>query len=252
VGVIFKFFFKHTPPLEQKIDNTINILSLQKRKLEFLIIRIKEREKKLFSYIVLFIKQNNLVKAKIYANELLEVRKIIKNINKSILICEQLILRLETIKEVRIIFSQLNQTLNSIKDVILEVNKIMPEFLNNLDNIDTIAQDIIISTEAKEINESTIIESSECSNIIKEVSSLLKDKLERDIPIPPVDVDNKIDEYLVKYLKRKNGEFDISEFCKITKFPKEEVLKALERLSNKGLIKILVAEEIFDGVYGCK
>ncbi|MCQ5340951.1 MAG: Snf7 family protein [Candidatus Methanomethylicia archaeon] len=250
MGDIFKFF-KHTPPLENRIDNAITILSQQKKKLEFLNIKIKNKEKILFNYIVSFIKQNNLIRAKIYANELAEIRKLIKNINKSILIHEQMILRLETIKEIEIVFSQLNQTLNAIKDVIIEVNKIMPELSSNLDIINNIAQDLIINTGVREI-EQPIVRSSECNNIIKEASELLEERLKENIPIPPTNLNNKIDKYLIDYVKRKNGEFDINEFCKITKISKEEILRTIEKLSNKGLIRILVAEEALNGIYGCE
>lgn len=114
---MFMRFFKRAPPLKDTLNDSIIRLTQQKRKLEILSLKIKSREKALFNSVTIALERKDPERARIYANELTEVKKVQKNVKKSILILEQLIIRMETLKEFGTAFAQLKPAIEVVKQV---------------------------------------------------------------------------------------------------------------------------------------
>lgn len=226
---------------------------------------MKSREKSLFEFITAAMERKDSERAKIYANELSEVKKLQKKVHKGILMLEQLIIRMETLREFGTAFAQLKPTLEVVKQTAEQLNEFMPEVSNELANIGSFLQELMVDFNIKEM-EDVIIKMPECDKIIEEATSILNEKLENDIPLPPID-DKKIktaiaiggqeflsyerqpNELLLNYLVKNEGIFDLEECSKSCKIPKEEVIKIIESLSRRGIIKILIDEGKINGIY---
>jgi division protein CdvB (Snf7/Vps24/ESCRT-III family) len=96
------------PPLRDIAAKSILTLRVQQNKLEQAGYRLKERDKVLFESCMGALKRNNKEKAAICANEISEIRKLIRFLYSVQLAIERVILRLETIRELSEIVVDLN------------------------------------------------------------------------------------------------------------------------------------------------
>ncbi|MEM3365644.1 MAG: hypothetical protein QXM93_04420 [Candidatus Methanomethyliaceae archaeon] len=268
---MFKRFFKRAPPLKDALNDAIIRLTQQKRKLEILSLKIKSREKALFDSVTIAIERKDPERAKIYANELAEVKKVQKNVKKSILVLEQLVIRMETLREFGTAFAQLKPTLEVVKQVSDQLSEVMPEVSNELSNIGSVLGDALIGVNINLMQEE-LIKMPNCDEIIEEAASYLSEKIENELPVPPIGLRAAVaiggesdeeflvssggnidpDEAVLSYLKENQGKLNIKECSRLFQIPEEEIPKIVESLSRKGLIKILIVEGITHGVRSSK
>ncbi|MEM1573173.1 MAG: hypothetical protein QXY96_01690 [Candidatus Methanomethylicaceae archaeon] len=225
---------------------------------------MKNRERTLFEFVTTAMERKDSERAKIYANELSEVRKLQKKVHKGILMLEQLIIRMETLREFGMAFAQLKPTLEVVKQTADQLNEFMPEVSNELANIGDFLQELMVDFNIKEM-EDIIVKMPECEKIIEEATSIINEKLENEIPLPPIDkkvktaiaiggeefLDNEkqLDISFLSYLVKNEGNFDLEECSKNCKISKEEIIKKIESLSRRGVIKILVDEGKINDIY---
>ncbi|MGC8936903.1 MAG: hypothetical protein ACP5KV_06035 [Candidatus Methanomethylicaceae archaeon] len=269
---MFKRFFKRAPPLKDALNDAIVRLSQQKKKLEILALKINSREKALFDSVTMAIERKDPERAKIYANELAEVKKVQKNVKKSLLVLEQLIIRMETLREFGTAFAQLKPTLEVVKQVSDQLSEVMPEVSNELSNIGSVLGDALIGVNINLAQEELLIKMPNCDKIIEEAANYLSERIENELPVPPIGIKTAVaiggegdeefcvssdyslppDEALLTYLRENQGKLNIKECNRLFKIPEEEIPKIMESLSRKGLIKILIVEEKPHGVCGSK
>ncbi|MCX8182399.1 MAG: Snf7 family protein [Candidatus Methanomethyliaceae archaeon] len=269
---MFKRFFKRAPPLKDALNDAIVRLTQQKRKLEILNLKIKSREKALFDSVTMAIERKDPERAKIYANELAEVKKVQKNVRKSILVLEQLVIRMETLREFGTAFAQLKPTLEVVKQVSDQLSEVMPEVSNELSNIGSVLGDALIGVNINLMQEELLIKMPNCDKIIEEAATYLSEKIENELPVPPIGVRMAVaiggegdeeflvssngiidpDEAVLSYLKENQGRLNIKECSRLFQIPEEEIPKIVESLSRKGLIKIMIVEGITHGVRSSK
>ncbi|TDA40160.1 MAG: hypothetical protein DSO08_00535 [Candidatus Methanomethylicota archaeon] len=269
---MFKRFFKRAPPLKDALNDAIIRLTQQKRKLEILSLKIKSREKTLFDSVTMAIERKDPERAKIYANELAEVKKVQKNVRNSILILEQLVIRMETLREFGTAFAQLKPALEVVKQVSDQLSEVMPEVSNELSNIGSVLGDALVGVNINLMQEELMIKMPNCDKIIEEAASYLSEKIEEELPVPPMGVRTAIaiggegdeeffvpksrnldpDEAVLAYLKENQGKLDIRECSRLFQIPEEEIPKIMESLSRKGVIKIMIVEGIQHGVRSSK
>ena len=107
----FKLANPTPPPIREVANKSITTLKIQQNKLEQASFRLKERDRILFETCMGALKKNNREKAAMCATELAEVRKLVKFLYNVQLAIERVILRLETIKELGDIVSDLKPAL---------------------------------------------------------------------------------------------------------------------------------------------
>ncbi|MCS7098668.1 MAG: hypothetical protein NZ922_06795 [Candidatus Methanomethyliaceae archaeon] len=231
--------------------------------MEVLDIKMRSREKTLFEFVTAAMKRKDSERAKIYANELSEVKKLQKKVHDSILMLEQLIIRIETLREFGMAFAQLKPTLEVVKQTANQISEIMPEISNELTNIGNFLQELMINVNIKEM-ENVFIKMPECDKIIEEATNVLNEKLEKEIPLPPIDkkiktaiaiggneefFNDEKNELFLNYLIKNEGGFDLEECSRACEVSKEEIIKIMENLSRRGVIKILINEGKLNGIY---
>ncbi len=285
------------PPLREIAAKSILTLRVQQNKLEQAGYRLKERDKILFESCMSALKRNNKEKAAICANEISEIRKLIKFLYNVQLAIERVVLRLETIRELSEIVVDLKPALKLLQDVSHDLFQVLPDVSSELSNVNEAISETLyatkITTDPSVIPVERKTEGGEA--ILKEVSSFIEQKISENLPEPPASiapekarqpvkelvaltancsqrmsrksVENdgedssktlfsykkseikefsltvekpSIEDMLLEYVRKTNGEIDMTRCSKDLQTSDAEIEKALETLGTKGKIKIEV------------
>jgi division protein CdvB (Snf7/Vps24/ESCRT-III family) len=271
-------------------------LKIQRSKLEQASFRLKERDRILFQTCINALNNKNKERAAICANELAEVRKLIRFLYNVELAIERVILRLETIKELSDIVVDLKPALKLLQSISQQLFEVLPDVSSELSKVNEAISETLYSTKIT-ADESIIPvnrKTPEGEEIIKEVSGFLERKLAEELPEPPatlgtpetekttlkemvaltancsqaignetvtesdrnssqtlfsfkkaeiqeisLTVDKpSLEDVLLEYVKKSNGEIDLKRCSVDLKTSYEEIEKTLESLGAKGKIKI--------------
>ena len=244
------------------------------------------------------LKRNNKDKAAICANEISEIRKLIKFLYSVQLAIERVVLRLETIRELSEIVVDLKPALKLLQDVSHDLFQVLPDVSSELNTVNTTISETLYATKIT-TDESLIPVNKKTAGgeeILKEVSSFIEQKLVENLPEPPTNIASEktktkpvkemvaltancsqtigrrsvdengedssqtlfsykkseikefsltvekpsIEDMLLEYVRRTNGEIDMTRISSDLKTSNEEIEKALETLGTKGKIKIEV------------
>ena len=286
------------PPLREIAAKSILTLRVQQNKLEQAGYRLKERDKVLFESCMGALKRNNKEKAAICANEISEIRKLVKFLYSVQLAIERVVLRLETIRELSEIVVDLKPALKLLQDVSHDLFQVLPDVSSELNTVNTTISETLYATKIT-TDESLIPVNKKTAGgeeILKEASSFIEQKLVENLPEPPTTITSEkmktkpvkemvaltancsqtigrrsidengedssqtlfsykkseikefsltvekpsIEDMLLEYVRRCNGEIDVTRCSSDLKTSNEEIEKALETLGTKGKIKIEV------------
>jgi division protein CdvB (Snf7/Vps24/ESCRT-III family) len=165
----------------------MNKLKIQHYKLEQVSFRLKKRDKVLFQTCVNALKNNNKDKATMCANEIAEVRKLIKFLYHVELAIERVIIRLETIKELSDIVIDLKPALKMLQSVSKQLFEVLPDVSSELSRVNDVISETLYSTRIT-ADESMIPINNMTpggEEILKEVSSFLEQRIVEKLPEPP-------------------------------------------------------------------
>lgn len=288
-----KSLFHSPPPLKDTILQTIRQLKFQRVKLEQVTFRLRERDKNLFETCAREIEKKNRDRAIVFANELVEVRKLLNIVVHAQLAIERVILRLETIRELSDIVVNLKPVLKTLQNVTGLLVRVMPEVASELEKVsDSISETLAIT----HIGTPQPVTPSErktpqSEEILKEVTSFLERRLVEELPEPPASVvvprraeptkkvrkmialaaacseaevcesrgpstslsykdmevqsvsftvqrSSSLEDTLLEYARRRNGEIDVAQCALELNVPYKDVIEALESLGARRKIKI--------------
>jgi hypothetical protein len=247
------------------------------------------------------LKKNNKEKAAICATEIAEVRKLISFIGNVQLAIERVVMRLETIRELGDIVTDLRPALNLLQGVSQQLFQVLPDVSTELNNVNSAIQDTLQQT--KLTTDENIVgvghKTEAGQEILKEVSCFMEKKLSDTLPEPPVTAPVKekekasappirelvaltasssqvfgsknheeqgfdpektlisyrkseikefsvkvekpapnLEEVLLEYVRKTNGEIDLTRCSNELKTSNEAIERALENLGTQGKIKI--------------
>ncbi|NWF87567.1 hypothetical protein HXY32_07165 [Candidatus Bathyarchaeota archaeon] len=163
-------------------------LRVQHNKIAQAAFRLKERDKILFQTCINALNKKNKEKAAICANEIAEVRKLLKFLHNIELAIERVLLRLETIKELNDIVFDLKPALRLLQSVSQQLFEILPDVSSELSKVNEEISQTLHSTKLA-ADESIIPVGGKTpagEAILKEVSSFLEQKLADELPEPPI------------------------------------------------------------------
>ncbi len=287
------------PPVKELANKSITTLRVQQGKLEQASYRLKERDKILFETCMGALKKNNRERAVVCANELAEVRKLLKFLYNVQLAIERVVLRLETIRELSEIVVDLKPALKLLQNVSQELFQVLPDVSAELNTVQTTISETLYATKVTADADQVIQVGTKTAGgeeILKEVSNFLEQKIAETLPEPPIaapkaEVKQKvppvrelvalsasnsqvvgrksaeelgcspsqttfsykkqeikeismtmqkpsIEDMLLEYVRKSNGEIDLTRCSTELKTSNMEIEKALESLGNKGRIKI--------------
>ncbi|MCD6431549.1 hypothetical protein J7L33_02450 [Candidatus Bathyarchaeota archaeon] len=271
-------------------------MKIQHYKLEQVSFKLKERDKRLFKTCVHALRSNEKAKAAICANEMAEVRKLIKFLYNVELAIERVILRLETVRELSDIIIDLKPALRILQSVSKQLFEFLPDVSSELSEVNDVISETLYSTRLT-TDESVIPVNKTTSGgeqILREVSEFLEQKISEKLPEPPAtstqqeigeqapvkqlvalaatcsqttgqqtveteksssqnlfsyknseikEISLKVEkasleDAVLEYVKKSEGEIDLTRCSLELEAPPEEIEKALQSLGAKGKIRI--------------
>jgi hypothetical protein len=245
------------------------------------------------------LRKNNKERASVCANELAEVRKLLKFLYNVQLAIERVVLRLETIRELSEIVLDLKPALKLLQGVSQELFQVLPDVSAELNSVQSTISETLYATKVTADADQVIQVGTKTQGgeeILKEVSTFLEQKISETLPEPPLgapkaEVKQKtapvrelvalsasssqvvghkskeecdrspgqtvysykkqetkeisltvqkpsIEDMLLAYVRKSNGEIDLTRCSSELKTSNKEIEQALESLGNKGRIKI--------------
>jgi division protein CdvB (Snf7/Vps24/ESCRT-III family) len=287
------------PPVREVASKSIYTLRIQQNKLEQASYRLKERDRILFESCTGALKRNNKERAAMCANEIAEVRKLLKFLYSVQLAIERVVLRLETLKELSDIVIDLKPALKLLQNVSSDLFQVLPDVSSELNNVNDTIRETLYATRIS-ADESLIPVGKKTAageEVLSEVSRFLEKKLSETLPEPPeaIAAEKKaapirelvalsasssqvvgrktteetgldfsteasktlfsykkseikeisltvekpsIEDMLLEYVRKSNGEVDLTRCSSALNTSNEEIEKALESLGTQGKIKI--------------
>jgi len=113
-------------PLKPRIQTAIKKLSLQISKLDNMLIKLKERDGKIFQKIVDATQQHDTQTSKVLSSELAEIRKVTKILSNARIALERIELRLTTTNDIGDTVMTIMPTMGLMKNLKSSLGKIMP------------------------------------------------------------------------------------------------------------------------------
>ena len=177
---------KSEKPLKPMIEQAIRQIQVQITKLDLVYARIKERGLKIFNNVVQSIQKHDIQYASMFANELIEVRRMNKMVAQSKLALEQIMLRLATVRDLGDITSTIGPTIPVIKSIKSGLARVVPEAENEIREISDLLNDVVINasqTVEERINFRILNEDAE--RILAEASTIAEERVKHIFPEIP-------------------------------------------------------------------
>lgn len=187
----------HSPSLKVKLEKAEKLIKIQLLKLDTLFNKLKENDSKILFNLNNQINKYDNKHAEIFANELVEIRKMLKIVSLSKYAFESILLRIETVKDVGDVVTILAPALSAVKNVEEIVIDVIPSSSKNFVEIIGVINDIFINTgQSNNINYDFEIVNKDSENIIREALALAQVNLNNKIPAIPQNLPEPISKVL--------------------------------------------------------
>lgn len=228
----------------EKLNRSLTALSTHVHRLEHKYRELEARGREYFDKCVDALVMGDEAHAKLYADEIAELRRLAKIILNSKLILEQVKIRLESLTELSEVIGLATTLKGIIGRVVGEVGKIAPEAAMSLEDLSKQIDDFM-ATSSPEIRESPIATpelSDEASKIFEDAKRIVAMKLRESFPEVPIltDIERLVYTYISAMSPDK--EFDIKECSLALGITEDQVEEAIQGLQEKGMIEIAQAE----------
>jgi len=262
---IFGFNLGHKSNHMDNIDHLIIQFELMEDKLEHIRYNLEKRSDQLFEEIIQSLRKGDNKRASIYATEVSQV----KNMLKAVIALENMITmakeRLKTTKDTNELIKILMAFGTALETVRDQVKRLYPAMSVLLDEVSRNVRSMIIETSFDPGNINPEVLSESAVEILREAWKKAEEKVNEILPEPPIvkktqtreDVivaspplpaaskreerkltPEQLEEAIMQYIREHGGFLDINEFQQRYGVTRQEVMQALHRLADKGLIRI--------------
>ena len=178
---------KPEAPLKNRLDTAQKKLQLQITKLAEIDTKLQQKNNMIFEKIVDSKKTNNETYAKVYANELAEIRKHQKMVNNAKLSMEQIQIRLNTVSELGDVVVTLSPCMSLIKGLSTSLGGMMPSVSDSMQDLSNMLGDIVTGSSITHDGSLGQIEStnSDAQSILEEAHSIVEGQARQSMPEPP-------------------------------------------------------------------
>ena len=187
---------KPEAPLKHRLDVAQKKLEMQITKLGQTEQKLKQKDSMFMDKIVEATKANNQSYAKMYANELAEIRKTNKTVSNAKLSMEQVQIRLNTVSELGDVVVTLSPCMSLIKGLSISLGGMMPEVADSMQDLSSMLGDIVTGSTIN--HEGTMGEfttsNNEAQSILDEAQAMVEGQTRQSMPEPPVS--NSIEDIL--------------------------------------------------------
>lgn len=172
-------------PIRPKLEEAIRILTQQQNALNIKLSRIRHYDRVLFEKVVQSYQNRDMRRAKIYANELSEVRKLIKAITTASLVLEQISIRLTTVKEYGDFARDISVARSSLDLICGSVPTIMSESGESFSRLNEIMDGLMVNAACLEEVGGGVAAMEGSEEILREAQKRAEIELDRTLPKLP-------------------------------------------------------------------
>ena len=178
---------KPEAPLKNRLEVAQKKLQLQITKLDEIDTKLNQKNNAIFEKIVEAKKSNNETYAKVYANELAEIRKHEKMVNNAKLSMEQIQIRLNTVSELGDVVVTLSPCMSLIKGLSSSLGGMMPTVADSMQDLSNMLGDIVTGSSITHDGSLGQVEStnSDAQSILAEAQSIVEGQARQSMPEPP-------------------------------------------------------------------
>ena len=178
---------KPEAPLKNRLEIAQKKLQLQITKLDEIDTKLNQKNNAIFEKIVEAKKSNNETYAKVYANELAEIRKHEKMVNNAKLSMEQIQIRLNTVSELGDVVVTLSPCMSLIKGLSSSLGGMMPTVADSMQDLSNMLGDIVTGSSITHDGSIGQVEStnSDAQSILAEAQSIVEGQARQSMPEPP-------------------------------------------------------------------
>ncbi|MEM2855851.1 MAG: Snf7 family protein [Candidatus Nitrosocaldaceae archaeon] len=174
---------KISGPIKPRIELAQKRLQMQINALDSILQRLKSKDEMIFKRIINALQKRDTQYSIILSNELAQIRKTIKMVNRSKLALEQVNLRLNTITELGDVVVTLSPAMAVVKNVRAGLSDMMPEVDNSMNDISNVLANILI--DAGQVGGYTInfdTANEEAAKIMEEAAAIAENSIEERLP----------------------------------------------------------------------
>lgn len=173
-------------PMKRRIQTVAYKLRTQTSRLDKTINQMESRDRTLHDKCVRALEARDTQTATVFANECVEIRKLIRTSLSSQICLERALLRLETIEE----FGDMVHGMSSLKGILGavkgELEGKLPEISTGIGDIEDSLENLTLEIgEAVDAGESLVIPSDESARILKEADLMAEQKMREKFPDIP-------------------------------------------------------------------
>lgn len=189
IGTRVKESVRPPGPLKPRLDAAIRSIQLQTQKLEIANQRFQERDRMMFSKVVDAYSKHDIDHAKIYANELAEIRKMAKMLMQAKMALEQIVMRLNTVTELGDIVVTLAPAMGVIRSVRTGIASLLPEAERELGDISTTLSSILVDAgQGAGLSLNFDSANEDAMKILSEAATVAEQKVKEKFPELPAGV----------------------------------------------------------------
>lgn len=178
---------KPEAPLKNRLDIAQKKLQSQIIKLAEVDAKLQQKNNAIFEKIVSSKKSNNETYARVYANELAEIRKHQKMITAAKLSMEQIQIRLNTISELGDVVVTLSPCMSLIKGLSTSLGGMMPTVTESMQDLSNMFNDIV--SESSITNDDSTSQmnttNSDALSILEDAQTIVEGQTRECMPEPP-------------------------------------------------------------------
>lgn len=171
------------PPLKQRLSNTLYRLQVISHNLNDSSSRLEQRAKEFFEKCADAQMAKDSDRATIYANECAEIRKMARTILRSQLAIEQVMIRLETIKDIGDVAVMMGPVVSIVQSVKNQLTGVMPQVSFELGAVgDTLNSLVVEAGEATGTGYDMVASGEEAQKILREAGAIAEQKMLEKFP----------------------------------------------------------------------
>ena len=178
-------------PIKRRIQKATYKLRTQNTRLEKSISQMESRDRTLHDKCVKALEARDTQSATLFANECVQIRKLIKTSLSSEISLEQALLRLETIEQ----FGDMIHSMGSVRGILTtvrgELEGKLPEISTGIHDIEDSLENLTIEIgEAVDSDGNYVLPSDDSARILKEADLMAEQKMKEKFPeIPQIPID---------------------------------------------------------------
>jgi len=178
---------KPDAPLKNRLETAQKKLQLQIGKLAEIDTKLQQKNNAIFEKIVNSKKTNNETYAKVYANELAEIRKHQKMISNAKLSMEQIQIRLNTVSELGDVVVTLSPCMSLIKGLSTSLGGMMPTVSDSMQDLSNMLGDIVTGSSITHDGSLGQMDTmnSDATAILEEAQLIVEGNAKQSMPEPP-------------------------------------------------------------------